>query len=426
MNSPATKPPMATGEMGIIRPIYLLRQVYPISEARVVTMGTGELVIGRAPNDTNGLTIADGEASRRHASIVFDRRSNSHTVTDLGSSNGTFVNGQRISSEKLEDGSVVRTGRSIFVYVRSALGPGVTLPNLTPRLSLARALVEGIADRAATSGLPVLIYGPTGAGKERMAERLHVMSQRAGRLVSLNCGALSSELLGSELFGHVKGAFSGAQAARTGLFAAATGGSLFLDEIAELPLEQQPALLRACETGRIRPVGADRDQSVDVRIIAATHTDLDLMCAAGTFRTDLLARLRGVTLQLPSLSKRRDEILALFDEFVDGIPFGITVAERLLLYRWKENVRELKNVAEYVRLFAQQAGSVHPSHLPSHVVGGGEPVSSGPPGRSDLEDLLRIHGGNMSKVARELGVHRQQAYRWITKEGLNPAKYRRS
>ena len=145
------------------------------------------------------------------------------------------------------------------------------------------------------------------------------------------------------------------------------------------------------------------------------------------FRTDLLARLRGVTLHLPSLSKRRDEILALFDEFVDGIPFGITVAERLLLYRWKENVRELKNVAEYVRLFAQQAGSVHPSHLPSHVMGGGESISSGPPRSApDLEDLLRIHGGNMSKVARELGVHRQQAYRWITKEGLNPAKYRRS
>ncbi|MBV70830.1 MAG: hypothetical protein CMH52_05720 [Myxococcales bacterium] len=426
MNQPVTKPPMATGEMGIIRAVYLLRQVYPISEARVIAIGSSELVIGRAPNDRNGLTIADGEASRRHAMVSFDRRSNAHMVSDLDSSNGTFVNGSRVTSAKLDDGSVIRTGRSIFVYVRAALGPGTPIPSLSPRLSLSRAIVEGIADRAAGSDLPVLIYGPTGAGKERMAERIHLMSRRKGRLVSLNCGALSSELLGSELFGHVKGAYSGAQSSRTGLFAAADGGTLFLDEIAELPLEQQPALLRACETGRIRPVGADRDQSVNVRIVAATHTDLDSMCTAGTFRKDLLARLRGVTIQLPALSRRRDEILALFDDFVEGIPFGITVAERLLLYKWKENVRELKNVAEYVRLFAQQAGSVHPSHLPSHVTGSTSNEVSGPPSLSKLEDLLRIHGGNMSKVARDLGVHRQQAYRWVSKEGLNPAKYRRS
>jgi DNA-binding NtrC family response regulator len=417
---------MATGEMGVIRALALLRQVYPVSESRVIVLTPRDLVIGRAPNDRNGLTIADGEASRRHAVISFDRRSNGYTVTDLDSSNGTFFDGKKITSSRLDNGSVVRTGRSIFVYVTTVIGPGTAIPELHPRLSLARAIVEGVADRAAVSALPVLIYGPTGAGKERMADRIHQKSQRSGRLVSLNCGALSSELLGSELFGHVRGAYSGAQSARSGLFAAASGGTLFLDEIAELPLEQQPALLRACETGRIRPVGADRDLEVDVRLVAATHTDLDAMCLANQFRTDLLARLRGVTLQLPALSQRRDEILSLFDDFVGGIPFGITIAERLLLYRWKEKVRELKNVAEYVRLFAEQAGSVHPSHLPDHVTGAPNDKPAGPPNLEDLEALLASHGGNMSKVARALGVHRQQAYRWVSKEGIDPSKYRRS
>ena len=236
--------------------------------------------------------------------------------------------------------------------------------------------------------------------------------------MSLNCGALSSELLGSELFGHTKGAFSGAQSSRAGLFSAAHGGTLFLDEIGELPLDQQPALLRACEQGRIRPVGADRDQEIDVRLIAATHRNLDDRCTDGSFRMDLLARLRGVTLKLPPLSKRRDEILMLFSEFLGHLPFGITVAETLLSYPWPENIRELKNVAEYVRLFADQFGSVHPTHLPdrlNHTATANEASSVGAPTRESLENLLKTHQGNVSQLARALGVHRQQAYRWLAK-----------
>ena len=416
---------MATGEMGAISSIRLLRQVYPVSESRTVVLSHRDLLIGRAPNHVNGLTLADGEASRRHAMVALDRRTSNYSVSDLGSSNGSFVNGTRVQSAQLNNGDVVRIGRSIFIFVAAVLAPGTSLPTLTARRSVARAIVEGVADRAAKADIPVLIYGPTGAGKERMAERIHLASERSGRLVSLNCGALSSELLGSELFGHLKGAYSGAQSSRTGLFAAADGGTLFLDEIAELPLEQQPALLRVCETGRIRPVGADRDVEVNVRLVAATHTDLDARCEDGSFRTDLLARLRGVTVHLPPLSERRDEILALFSDFCEGAEFGITVAERLLLYQWKENVRELKNVAEYVRLFAEQFGSIHPSHLPNHVMGQAEaPRRAGTPNKNDLESLLRTHRGNMSKVARDLGVHRQQAYRWVSKAGFDPAQFR--
>lgn len=418
-------PPLATGEMGVISAVRLLRQIYPVSASRTLSLGERELTLGREPGP-GGLQLEDGECSRQHAVISFDRRIQAHVVKDLGSSNGTYVDGQRVESLRLGNGSVVRVGRSIFVYVAAALPPGSPLPLLQPGLSLSRALVEGVADRAAKADLPILIYGPTGAGKERMAERIHEQSGRSGRLVSLNCGALSSELLGSELFGHVKGAYSGAQAGRGGLFASADRGTLFLDEIAELPSDQQPALLRVCETGCIRPVGADRDIEVDVRLVAATHRNLDDACDAGDFRTDLLARLRGVTLRLPPLRERRDEILALFDEFVGGLPFGITVAERLLMYTWPENVRELKNVAQYVSLFAGQLGSIHPSHLPERILppSAGRSGAGGPPNTEELERLLTVYQGNVSQVAQALGVHRQQAYRWLSKAQLDPGKYR--
>ncbi len=418
-------PPLATGEMGAISAVRLLRQVYPVAASKTIAMSERDVVLGRDPGQ-GGLKLDDGETSRRHAMISFDRRTQAHVLKDLDSSNGSFVDGSRVNEMRLGNGSVVRVGRSIFVYVSGALSPGSPFPLLKPGMSLARALVEGVADRAARASLPILIYGPTGAGKERMAERIHEKSNRSGRLVSLNCGALSSELLGSELFGHVKGAYSGAQGERGGLFASADGGTLFLDEIAELPSDQQPALLRACETGCIRPVGADRDMEVNVRLVAATHTDLDAACEAGTFRTDLLARLRGITLRIPPLRERRDEILSLFDEFVDGVPFGITVAERLLMYTWPENVRELKNLSQYVSLFAEQLGSIHPSHLPERISPPSRSMETtgGPPDPQELERLLTVYKGNVSQVAQALGVHRQQAYRWLSKAELDPSSYR--
>ncbi|MEE2786455.1 MAG: sigma 54-interacting transcriptional regulator [Myxococcota bacterium] len=425
MSEVNTKPPISTGELGTIDSVFILRQVYPIAESRNQVLDRGELIIGREPGH-HGHCIADEESSRRHATVRYDGRRKGYLLADLNSRNGTYHNGTRIKSIHLADGDTIRVGRSIFVFVSGAVSPGATLPHLTPDLSLARALVESVADRAALSGLPILIYGPTGAGKERLASRIHGASGRKGRLVSINCGALPGELLGSELFGHVKGAFSGAQQARPGLFVTANSGTLFLDEIGELTLEQQPALLRACEQGRVRPVGADRDIEINVRLIAATHRNLDDACAAGSFRTDLLARLRGVTLRLPALKDRKDEILMLFSQFVHHVPFGRTVAEKLLQYAWPENVRELKNVAEYVRLFSEQYGSIHPSHLPERVInsnGNAQPTTR--PDRATLEASLRTHHGNVSKVAQTFGVHRQQAYRWLTKEALDPSKYRR-
>jgi len=351
MSDSITKPPLHTAGLTHIASVRLLRQVYPTEACRSHVIGERTLVLGRAPGD--GLTVADGEASRRHAAIEFDPVRQCHLVRDMGSSNGTFVDGKRITVVELVNGSVLRIGRAIFVYASSSLPMGTPPPILRPHISLARALVEAVTDRAAPAALPVLVYGPTGAGKERLARRIHERSGRTGRMVSVNCGALSTELLESELFGHVRGAFSGAQEARDGLFTAAHRGTLFLDEIGELPMEQQPALLRVLEEGRVRPVGADHDIAVDVRLVVATHHDLDAAVAAKRFRGDLLSRMRGVTLRLPALRERRDELLALFSLFVGELPFGRTVAETLLLYGWPENVRELEHVAAYVKLFAQ-------------------------------------------------------------------------
>jgi len=429
MSETITKPPLQTSGLTHIACVRLLRQVYPPEACRSHVVGERPVVLGRAPGE--GIVVADGEASRRHATLEYDHIRQCHLLRDMGSSNGTFVNGKRITEVELINGSVVRIGRAIFIYASSSLPVGTPPPMLSPGIALARALVEAVADRAAPASLPVLVYGPTGAGKERLARRIHEHSGRTGRIISVNCGALSSELLGSELFGHVRGAFSGAQGPREGLFVAANKGTLFLDEIGELPLDQQPAMLRVLEEGRVRPVGADRDIAVDVRLVAATHRDLDRAVAEKRFRADLLARMRGVTLRLPPLQERRDELLALFSLFIGEVPFGRTVAETLLLYDWPENVREVEHVAAYVRLFAEQAGHVHLSHLPEQFqdprATTGKTAKVRDTNRAsfgNLKTLLEKFEGNISQVASALGVHRQQAYRWIKKANLDPKDFR--
>ena len=251
--------------------------------------------------------------------------------------------------------------------------------------------------------------------------------ERSGREVC--CCQLwgdAQRVIASELFGHLKGSFSGASEHRSGLFQTAHGGTLFLDEVAELPLEVQATLLRVCESNEIRPVGSDRAKAVDVRILAATHVDLDERVVQGRFREDLLARLRGVTCVVPPLQARRDEILHLFDRFTGGRPFGLTVAKRLLQSQWRENVRGLKKAAEQALLYQEQSSTILLQHLPSlgstnQFISTGEPPEAQP----DFAILLREARGNVAEVARRLGVHRQQVYRWITRANINPKDFRR-
>jgi DNA-binding NtrC family response regulator len=239
-------------------------------------------------------------------------------------------------------------------------------------------------ERLARSTIPVLIVGETGAGKEVVARRIHGRGARAGHpLISVNCGAIPAQLVESTLFGHEKGAFTGAVKQHEGVFEAAKGGTVLLDEIGELPAAAQAALLRVLEAKRITRVGGNREIDVDVRVLAATNRDLDEMCATGAFRTDLLYRLNAMTLRVPPLRERRDEIPAMIAHFMREAAAAAGAAHSvadeamaaLLAHAWPGNVRELKNAIERAVVIAR-ADLVTVDDLPERVRGAVEPARS--------------------------------------------------
>ncbi len=394
-------------------------------DARRLTLGRSEPAI---------CVVDDARASRRHAEISYVTEYGVHRLEDLGSKNGTFLNGRRLEghAEHLHDGAVLGVGESLFVY-EAYERPGAVTPERLDDcpldVSLARYAAEVLVDRAASTALPVLIRGPTGAGKEALARRVHEASGRTGPLVSVNCPAFTRELLGSELFGHVQGAYSGAQSERRGLVQAASGGTLFLDEFAEMPLEQQPALLRALQEQKSRPVGSDADIDVDVRVVAATHQDVDRLEQEGRLRSDLLARLAGLVVHLPGLRTRKVEVLPLFRTLLGAPDAELTpdAAERLLTYDWPKNVRELKRFADTVQLFLEGRVVVDASMLPGALrPTSPQPGAAAPESRrKELERLLEAHEGNVARVAKAIGEHRQQVYRWLKAYGLEAEAFRR-
>lgn len=295
-------------------------------------LGDRRLVVGREPG-AGHLTIDDALVSREHFEIApASRTAGVLRAKDLGSKNGTLLDGAPLDRELLRGGEMLRAGDSLFVYSEVAPPPGEAPPPEVGR-SVALTYARHVADVVATAPGAVLVTGPSGAGKELIARRIHEHGGRRGRLVSVSCATFTRDLVAGELFGHVRGAFTGADKARGGSFGAADGGTLFLDEIADLPLEQQPASLRALQDKRIRPVGGDRDLPVDVRIVAATHQDLDALVEGGRFRGDLLARLAGFRVHVPGLAQRKEDVLPLLRAFY-GEPVEITAdaAEALLVY----------------------------------------------------------------------------------------------
>lgn len=401
-----------------------LTQVFPELATHALT--GQRLVLGREPGGraSGGVKLDDPEVSRRHADLSYASEFDVYRVRDRESKNGTFVDGDKLeSAQYLRPGAVIRVGGSLFVYDE---GPeGASQPS--PQVSFARARAEQLIATAAPSTLPVLITGPTGTGKELLAEKLHAQSGRSGSLVAVNCATLSKELIGSELFGHVQGAFSGARSDRDGLFVTAKKGTLFLDEIAELPMDQQPALLRVLQERKVRPVGSDREVEVDVRVVAATHQDLGALELQGKFRKDLLARLRGVVVELPGLSARKEEVLPLFDTFWEGaLQLSISAAEALLLYDWPMNVRELMHVAQGARLLHPGVRKLELKHLPETVRPKPRVAESAGdrPSKARIEEALAGSAGNVARTARALGCQRQALYRWMNAYGLDPAQFR--
>ncbi len=347
---------------------------------------SGQLLVGRAPEAD--LRIDDQSASRLHARIVIDR--DSIRVRDLGSRNRTWVNGEALVGEEeraITSGDVVVVGSLTLVLHRRREDPPTRAnrrsdsPPVLIELGEQRSLicdpamvrVYELIRRLSRSMLPVLISGETGTGKENAAQAVHLFSPRkSGPLLTINCAAVPENLFESELFGHARGAFSGAIADKLGRMEAASGGTVFLDEIGELPLAAQAKLLRALESGIICPVGSLRERKIDCRVVAATNRDLEDEVRAGRFRQDLYFRLAAAMVVLPPLRERPSEIAPLAEHFLhvacgklgrEPLRLAEPTLSALLLHPFPGNVRELRNLMDYCA--ATVAGpEIHPEHLP--------------------------------------------------------------
>jgi DNA-binding NtrC family response regulator len=310
-------------------------------------IGDAPVRIGTAPDA--GLVLTDSSVSRAHADAKWNGRC--LEVTDLGSKNGTFSGDVRIHRADLFSGGELRLGNTTLKVVPDdvALDPVESPTTHSGELVASSKVMRQLftlVDQLAASDVSVLIEGETGVGKELVAEEIHRRSKRAGRpFVVVDCGAIADELVESTLFGHVRGAFTGATADRAGMFGDADGGTIFIDEVGELALDHQPALLRALDRRMIRPVGATAFRTVDVRVIAATHRDLGERCDHGLFREDLYYRLAVVRIAVPPLRDRRDDIPPLVRHFLQGHALHVDDATmaRLVDHTWPGNVRELRN-----------------------------------------------------------------------------------
>jgi DNA-binding NtrC family response regulator len=391
----------------------------------------GSLVLGRS-SDAD-LLLPDRGVSRRHAII---RCGAALAIEDLGSANGTLVCGQRLAAGELRalaEGDVIQLGGAT-VIVQALPRPDGGLPG-----DAAMRTVRRLAERVAGSMLSVLIIGETGVGKDLVADLVHRRSARAAApFLCLNCAALPDQLLESELFGHERGAFTGAAQTKPGLLEVARGGTVFLDEIGELPWALQAKLLRVVESREILRVGGLEPRPIDVRFVAATHRDLEAEVRAGRFREDLFYRLNGIALAIPPLRERPTEIAELARLFVDEAcarmnrrppvwsPAALALLDR---HRWPGNIRELKNAVECAVVLCT-GDALEVEHLPAALRG--ELAESQPPGeeatlRSRLADLdrhriaeaLERAGGNQSRAARALGIARNTLIARMKAYGLD-------
>ena len=387
----------------------------------------------------NVLMLTDPTVSRFHLELARDDRG--IIVTDLESTNGTETGGIRLLRGIVSPGTTLQLGRT---SIRVADGGGTTvemhgsdrLCDLLGATPTMRRLMAQV-DRVAKTTVPVLLVGESGTGKELVARALHEQSPRANKpLVVVDCGALAPGVVASELFGHDRGAFTGAERTHVGAFERADGGTLFLDEIGELPPELQPQLLGALERRRFRRVGGRADISVDVRIVSATNRDLRAEVNAGTFRLDLYYRLGVVEVRIPPLRERPDDLSLLVDHFLkecghDGPRSEIVkpdVFEALRTYRWPGNVRELRNWVE-----ATVAMGEAPDLFRHDSVA---PAASEVAARLDLpykdarnavlnsfehqylEHLLAASNGNVSEAARKARMDRSYLIKLLQRHGF--------
>ena len=368
------------------------------------------LSVGRA--EDADIRIDRDSISRRHA--IIHVQGQRLEIEDVGSSNGTKVGGRKLDPGlrvQLEPGELLELGGV------SALVQGPVAPQAGASRASTMKRLRDVAERVARSDISVLLLGETGVGKEVFARRIHDRSARAGRpFVPLHCGALSEQLLESELFGHEAGAFTGAKQTKPGLLETAQGGTVFLDEVGEISLSAQVKLLRVLEERRVLRVGGLQSRPIDARFVAATNRDLRKEVAAGRFREDLYYRLNGITLAIPPLRERLAEIPRLAAHFIEDAakraqvpPPALSQAalERLEAHGWPGNIRELRNVIERAVVLCAD-GPIEPEHLfsdPSHELL--ESESEGLDERARILQALQECAGNQTRAAKLLGISRK-------------------
>ncbi|HEY5285041.1 MAG TPA: sigma 54-interacting transcriptional regulator [Polyangia bacterium] len=400
---------------------------------RLPRQGEGELVLGR--DATCSLRLEGNDISRRHAVIKGGESDPSPLIVDLQSRNGIRVNGRAVASAQLAGGDVLRVGGWIGVVTAA---PGA-FSEIAPGLLGGAVLQTVVAPlrQAAPSNLTVVLEGETGTGKEVVARSIHAWSGRPGPLVAVNCAALPEGLAEGELFGYRRGAFTGADRASPGFFRSAEGGTLLLDEVSDLPMPLQAKLLRVLQEGEVQPLGETRPVPVDVRIVVASQQSLMDAVRDGRFRADLLARLDGVTVRLPPLRTRKEDVPPLFSHLLRELTQGRApaiegeVVERLCLHDWPFNVRELVQLVRQLLVLYPGESLLRAQHLPARI--GTQPtpsVQAKPAGKGAVQGggaaaspagdtvelpalmaALRASGGNVARASAMLGITRQRAYR---------------
>ncbi|MBS2027204.1 MAG: sigma 54-interacting transcriptional regulator [Deltaproteobacteria bacterium] len=426
-----------------LRPGEYLVRLREKSGERQLKFDADEISLGK--DEENQVVLDDRFVSSFHARIT--RTGRGFWLRDLGSTNGTFVNGSRVREVEVEPGSAVRLGETELVLELPgpAVGDGV-FQGMVGRDPSMQQLFD-LIDRVAPAGVSVTVFGETGTGKELVARAIHARSGRRDRpFVPVNCSAIARELIESELFGHEKGAFTGADRQRIGAFEEAHGGTIFLDEIGELPLELQAKLLRTLENGEIKRVGSSKPITVDVRVVAATHRDLLARSRKGEFREDLYYRLCVFPLTLPPLRRRQTDLALLTDFFVGKFSSGarveVTAAARqkLASHPFPGNIRELRNVI-HRGLLLRKGSAIDSAEIvfdapytdtaeeASRVSEDGDTDTHlFLPGRT-LDQVrfeavvraVRRNGGDKSAAARELKMSRSTVIKWTT-EGMPTAK----
>jgi DNA-binding NtrC family response regulator len=437
--------------------------------ARYALDGVDEVALGRAPTrrisrDGRRLVVGvpDPLMSSTHARLA--SVGGGWAMRDAGSTNGTFVDGVRVDRAMLEDGALVELGGTLLTVRRGptsdeaprdlesggfdqagAVGPAgreadLGLATLVPSYAHALASLRQVIQ----SPVPILLLGETGTGKELLSRAVHALSGRPGAFVPVNCGAIPETLVESQLFGHVRGAFSGAVRDEPGLVRSSDRGTLFLDEVGDLPRASQAALLRVLQESEVQSIGATRPAKVDLRVVSATHRRIDAL-EEGGFRTDLYARLAGYVHELIPLRERREDlgilVAALLSSLAPERAGSLRLAPELgrALYRhpWPMNVRQLRHTLAAALVFAA-SGTIELAHVPEDVRAAparrspSHPVTAVPKEtsaedlklRESLAHALTAHQGNVSEVARAMGRTRMQIHRWMRRFGIDPASYR--